>query len=94
MPLWRRSAKCAWSWRDWGADSVVYESHSGHTHQFAPLAAAVMACFEARACSLDDLVTTIAADLDTVADQALTSALSSIVENFHALGWLEATERG
>ncbi len=76
-------------WRDWGHDSVVYDDRSGQTHQFAPLAAAVMACFEQHACSLDDLSAAIAGDLGVPADNELRSALIAIVEEFHRLGWIE-----
>lgn len=79
-------------WRDWGEDSVVYDSRSGQTHQFAPLAAAVMAYFEEHACSFDELSAAIAGDLGMPVDNALRSALTAIVEEFHRLGWIEPTD--
>jgi PqqD family protein of HPr-rel-A system len=79
-------------WRDWGDDSVVYDAYSGQTHQFSPLAAAVMACFEQHACSLDDLAVAIAGDLGVPVDNELRSALRPIVEEFHRLGWIEPTD--
>lgn len=68
---------------------MVFESHSGHTYQFAPLAAAVMACFEEEARSLDELVDAIAGELGGAPDNALRSAVTAAAEQFRALGWIE-----
>lgn len=76
-------------WRDWGGDSVVFEAYSGHTYQFAPLAAAVMACFEEDARSLDELVAAIAGELGSAPDNELRSAVTAAAEQFRALGWIE-----
>lgn len=80
-------------WREWGGDSVVYDERSGQTHQFAPLAAAVMACFEQHACSFDELSRAIADDLGAPVDNPLRSALRPIVEEFLRLGWIEPLDR-
>lgn len=86
---WRKSPERTLHWRDWGGDSVVFEQYSGHTYQFAPLAAAVMACFEEDARSFEELAGVIAAALDTEPDNELRSALTAIVEQFRRLGWIE-----
>ena len=57
---WRRTPRAKLHWRDWGGDSVVHDAHSGATHQFAPLAAAVMATFEEGDASFDELAASIA----------------------------------
>ena len=90
--VWRKAPQVELHWRDWGADSVVFEARSGQTLQFAPLAAAVMASFEEHACSFEDLSVTMAHDLGTTLDNELRSALTSIVEQFDRLGWIEPIE--
>lgn len=86
-------AGVALQWRDWGGDSVVYDGHSGQTHHFAPLAAAVMACFEQHACTFDELSAAIAGDLGVPVDNPLRSALTAIVDEFLRLGWIEPIDR-
>ena len=88
MPAWCKNERCSPHWLDWGGDSVVYEARSGQTYQFAPMAAAVMACLEARPHSEDELAMLIAQDLSVGVDNELRSALKSIVEQFHRLGWI------
>lgn len=92
-PRWRLNPRIRLTWRDWGHDSVAFESLSGTTHQFDPLAAAVLSWFEERACSLDELATALVpedADAATAADlsEAIAAAVSMLVE----LAWVEPDE--
>lgn len=89
---WRRRPGIELHWRDWGGDSVVFEQRSGHTYQFAPLAAAVMACFEEHDRSLDELTAQIALDLGSAPDNDIRAALEPIVSEFLSLGWIESTD--
>ena len=76
-------------WREWGGDSVVYDELSGHTHQFSPLAAAVMAWLEEQPCSLAQLTDAIAGDLQRPPDADLRQAVADAVEQFRELDWIE-----
>jgi PqqD family protein of HPr-rel-A system len=87
--VWRRNPRRRLFWRDWGGDSVVFEERSGHTYQFAPLAAAVMAGFEEHATTFDALARSIAETLGTTDDNELRAALVPVIEQFRDLGWIE-----
>lgn len=91
---WRCNPRYELHWRDWGGDSVVFELRSGHTHQFAPLTAAVMACFEAGDAAVEDVVLAIAGDLDVAVDEELRSAVTASVQQFIKLGWIEPIIHG
>lgn len=90
---WRKNPRRQFHWLDWGGDSVVFELRSGHTYQFAPMVAAVMACFEEQARSVDELAAAIGSDLGIAADNELRLALVAIVEQLSGLGWIEPIDR-
>ena len=88
---------CRWSpnplieplWHDWGEDSVVLEARSGQLFQFDALSAAVMACFEAGATHIEDVIADLARDLGVAPDGELADTVRTLVQEFHRLGWLE-----
>ncbi len=88
---WHKSPRHALHWAEWGADSVVYDGWSGRTHQFPPLAAAVMACFEEQPCTLPDLAAQLGLQdtPDLPLDDEVRLALRSVVNQFCDLGWIE-----
>lgn len=88
---WALDPRRRFHWRDWGGDSVVYEDWSGLTWQFAPLDAAVMACFEesAAARSLEDLERLLGEGWPAAERAELRTALSAAVDRFCKLGWLQ-----
>lgn len=77
-------------WRDWGSDSVVYESRSGQVFQFDALASAVMAFFESSPATTRAACLALQQDLGEAGDGIeLGPAIERIVDNFRDLGWLE-----
>lgn len=89
---WRPRSPLDLHWRDWGGDSVVYDAADGQTHQFSPLAAAVMAWLEERPLSVAELTAALAAELGAAADDgALRQAVAAAVEQFGQRAWIEAS---
>lgn len=86
---WRTNPLIELHWRDWGDDSVVFEARSGQLFQFDPLAAALMACFEAGPRVLDGVVAELAGDLGVPAEGEVGDTVHALVEEFRRLGWLE-----
>ncbi len=86
---WRLNPGAQWHWRDWGAESVVFEVRSGDTLLFDPLSAAVMACIESGASGRDELVTMLRADLDVDAVPEFSQTLETILDRLFRLGWIE-----
>ena len=87
--IWQKDGRRQLHWRDWGADSVVYDARSGHTLKFPPLAAAAMACFEEAPNSLVGLALTLGlADADALTLHVEVEApLQAVVAHFLELGW-------
>jgi len=87
---WRVRSAVELHWRDWGADSVVFEARSGQILQLDPLTAAVIGGVEEQAIGIDDLARGLAADLGETDPAAMRSVVSRVIEQFERLGWLEA----
>jgi len=75
-------------WRDWGESSVAFESVSGETHLFDPLAAAVMACIEGGETSREALVATLTEDLELTDNHTLSVAVCEVLDRLKKLGWI------
>ena len=88
--MWQVHSQLELHWCDWGEDSVVFDSRSGHTHKFAPLAAAVLACLEEHPCSLADLRRELHLDAEPGSAEAaqIDAALEAAVDQFVALRWV------
>lgn len=87
--LWRLQPTRRLHWREWGGDSVVYDESTGETHQFSPLAAAVMAWLEERPHSAAELTAAIANDLGSAVDEQLLAAVAAALEQFVEIDWIE-----
>ncbi|MFT3820232.1 MAG: hypothetical protein QM750_21900 [Rubrivivax sp.] len=87
---WRVRAAVELHWRDWGADSVVFEARSGQILQLDPLTAAVIGGIEEQAIGTDDLAAGLAADLGEADPAAMCPVVTRVIEQFERLGWLEA----
>lgn len=88
LPLWRGIRSHRLVWRDWGDESVVFDSESGLTHLLSPLAAAAMGFFEQHVGSIDDLTQALAGDLGVPADNELRDALVPVMELLRRLDWI------
>ena len=88
-PQWRVRAAVELHWRDWGADSVVFEARSGQILQLDPLTAAVIGGLEEQVCGVDELASGLAADLGEPDPAPLRPVVTRVIEQFERLGWLE-----
>lgn len=87
--VWNAGLAPRFFWRDWGADSVVYDALTGQTHQFTPLAAACFACLEENPASVAALAAALAADVGSEPTNELESNLAQLVLKFRELEWIE-----
>lgn len=87
--VWRLLPIRRLHWREWGGDSVVYDELSGQTHQFSPLAAAIIAWLEERPYSTAQLTSAIAGELRLPPDADLQQAIADALEQFRELAWIE-----
>src|SRR5687767_1553537 len=88
--VWAVSPTCSLSWRDWGADAVVYDRSSWRTHLLSPLAAATLACLHDSPHTVDDLVALLAKEMDAEPDGALQQAVEAALDEFAERLWIEA----
>lgn len=87
--VWSAGLPLRFHWRDWGADSVVYDALSGQTHQFSPLAAACFACLEEGPASAEALGAALADELNIEHGTELDGQLAALVRTFRELEWIE-----
>ena len=76
-------------WRDWGADSVVFDAVSGRTHQLTPLAAAALAWLEEAPRTGAELAAIAARSLDVPVDASLQHAIDRVLAEFAQRDWIE-----
>lgn len=86
---WRINPRIRLAWRDWGHDSVAFESLSGITHQFDPLGAAVLSWLEERPCSADELCALLTPEGGELPEQTLREGITALIEMLARLGWIE-----
>ena len=87
--VWRLNPRIRLTWRDWGHDSVAFESLSGGTYQFDPLAAAVLSWFEEQPCSHEVLCSRLAEASQGSVTQDLREGVTAATELLRKLGWIE-----
>lgn len=85
---WQLNPRIRLHWRDWGHDSVAFESLSGTTHQFDPLAAAVLAWIENAPQSTRTLAALLAQDAGIADAQPLHEGIAATLEMLDRLGWI------
>lgn len=89
-PAFRLNPRIRLSWRDWGDDSVAFESLSCTVHQFDPLAALVVSWLEAGPEDASSLCERLAADAPGTVAADFDEAVERSLEMLDRLGWLEA----
>ena len=88
--VWAVSPACSLSWRDWGADAVVYDRSSWRTHLLSPLAAAVLACLHDSPHTVDGLAALFAKEMEAEPDGDLRQAVEAALDEFAERLWIEA----
>lgn len=75
-------------WRLFGTEAVVFEVQSGDTIDLGALDAAIVMCFDSTPRSIDDVVSTLAADMDLPDTSVLGPPVTDLVEQLLAKGWI------
>jgi len=88
-PLWRINPRIRLTWRDWGHDSVAFESLACTVHQFDPLAALVVSWFEQGPQDAASLCDRLAADAQGPAPTDFAEAVERTVGLLDRLGWIQ-----
>lgn len=88
MPQWQISPLLRLSWRDWGAESVVFDATSGQTHLFDRLTAAVAASIAEHPSSAQDLCQRLGMDAGLETPMQLLPAIEQVVERLRVMGWV------
>lgn len=79
-------------WRVWETECVAFEATSGATDVVDVFESALLACLEEGPQSLEQLVETLASDLQQAPDLPLSERVQGVVEQFLARGWLKAID--
>lgn len=88
--LWRVRPLVALNWHEWPDEgSVAFDDTSGQLVELDELGGAVMACLEAAPHRIDDIASTLAADLGQVPDEPFRDAVAQVVQQFQQLGWVD-----
>lgn len=87
---WRVRPGAQLEWKHWDDESVVFNALTGDTHLLDLTAAAGLACLEAQARSLEQLVAALAQKLEVEADAQLHEYTRRLVGHLQQLGLIEA----
>jgi len=91
-PHWRVRKQAQLRWQTWGDESVVFSTLTGDTHYLDLLASTGLRLLERQSCQITELVEHLAAQLEIDADSQLQRYAEQLVENFAALGLIEACD--
>lgn len=89
---WRVRSSAQLHWQTWGEESVVFNSLTGDTHYLDLLASTGLRLLEKQASPINELVDHLAVQLEIDADASLQRYTQQLVENFAALGLIEACD--
>lgn len=92
MKSWQLNPAVDLHWQVWDSECVAFEATSGATEVVDVFESALLACLEEGPQSLEQLVKTLASDLQQAPDLPLTERVQGVVEQFLARGWLKAID--
>ena len=90
--IWRVPSGFGLHWQSWEDEFVVYNSGSGDTHLFDPIAAKALQSLDKEPASLSELEGRLAASLEIDPDSKLSAYLERLLSDFHRLGLIERVQ--
>jgi PqqD family protein of HPr-rel-A system len=83
---WRITDPSALTWREWDGEIILYDSHSGDVHRLEGLSAELFETLISAPADLPSLSARVASALDVECNDALTTAIDSVIRDLYLSG--------